>query len=144
MENGWVPFFSVLRLYLERFAGEPAASCRPSIGFAGSVSSAWTGLTEKLGLARCAEGDRVANGEAEAPILSGAVKRLSTAPDHREMMLLLEEPAPGVALLGVFNWENQVRIAPSLYFYGARAEAVAEREEKRWREWLQANFSSEE
>jgi uncharacterized protein YndB with AHSA1/START domain len=139
MEAGWPPFFAVLRLYLEHFAGMPAASVRPTGEHAGILDEAWKELTAELGLSGAATGERHRTPEG-APRLTGTVERICKAARNREIMLRLDEPAPGVALVGAYEWGGKVQVAVSLYFYGDDAATTAAREEATWQDWIGRRF----
>jgi hypothetical protein len=68
--------------------------------------------------------------------MSGVVGRIGRS-KHREMLLLLDLPSPGAAILGAYRWGDTVIVSVTLYLYGGGAAVVAAREEPRWREWLQ-------
>ena len=52
----------------------------------------------------------------------------------------LEEPAPGVAMIGAFNCAGAVMASVSLYFYGEDASDAAARAESEWGAWLAERF----
>lgn len=140
MESGWPPFFAVLRHYLARWPGQAASSIRPTGFFPGTTVEAWTAVTEALGLAGAGVGDR-RRAPAGAPWLAGTVEALMTDDRHSEVLLRLDEPAPGVALVGSYSWGGRVRVAISLYVYGPDAKAVVAREAPRWDAWIAGRFA---
>ena len=71
------------------------------------------------------------------PYLVGIVERIGENPRHREVMLHMQEPAPGVALIGSYEWGGEVKVAISLYFYGDDARAIAARQEPIWQAWIE-------
>lgn len=139
MESGWPPYFSILRLYLEHFPGQPSAGLRLLGGDAGSEEETWAALTGALGLTGAAKGER-RTVSASAPPLSGVVERAGRGKNLHEMLLRLDEPAPGAAFLGAFTWGGKVQVMVSLLLYGPGVEAVAAREEPAWQRWLDERF----
>ncbi|QCI67320.1 SRPBCC family protein [Phreatobacter stygius] len=142
METGWPPFFEVLKLYLTHFAGQPGTSIRPTGQHAGSDAEAWALLTGKLNLADAALGQRRAAPAETAPPLAGTVERISEGGNHRELTLRLDQPAPGLAMVGAYSWGGITRAAVSLYFYGDDALAVAARQEPVWDDWMAEHFKT--
>lgn len=139
-ESGWPAFFTVLRLYLQAFAGEPAASSRPTGGFAGPPDPAWAEVKRKLGLEKAQIGERRDTSANGAPQLAGIVEDVrNTAKDHA-VVLRLDAPAPGVALIGTYGFGEKSHIAFSLYFYGEDAAAVEMREAAKWQAWMAEHF----
>jgi uncharacterized protein YndB with AHSA1/START domain len=140
METGWPPFFEVLRLYLTHFAGQRAASIRPTGHYSGTDAEAWSALKDALGLADPKVGERRTS-PAGTPTLSGIIERVGAASRHCELMMRLDRPAPGVALVGVYSWADHVHVAVSLYFYGDDADTVADREDRIWTTWMASRFA---
>ena len=139
METGWPPFFGVLAIYLKHFADQPAGSIRPGGHFAGTETEAWARLTAKLGLAGAAPGERRAAPADGAPPLAGTVTRVDEGA-HHEVTLLLDSPAPGVALIGTYQWGGAVKTAVSLFFYGLDGAAEAARQQPVWEAWMAEHF----
>jgi uncharacterized protein YndB with AHSA1/START domain len=139
MEKGWGPFFEVLRLYLQWHPGQPAASVRPTGNHAGDEDVALEALLSALGLGNLEQG-AVAKTSANAPQLRGHVERAKSR-DQGHLLLRIQQPAPGVALLGAYRWGEQTKLAVSLYFYGSDAEQIATREGPAWEHWMQHQFS---
>ncbi|HEX2285188.1 MAG TPA: SRPBCC domain-containing protein, partial [Mycobacterium sp.] len=108
-EGGWPGFFEVLRVYLRNFAGKPAASVRVMAGYDGGQAQAWSKLSEALNLAGANVGDRRET-PSDAPRLAGVVERVHQDAHSRELMLRLDEPATGVAVLGSFAMGDQTRV----------------------------------
>jgi hypothetical protein len=55
------------------------------------------------------------------------------------VLLRVDEPAPGVAFLGAFDC-GAVQVMANLYLYGDKAATVAAREEAAWRGWMNERF----
>lgn len=137
-EQGWVAFFRILRVYLTHFRGQPSAALQQMAFSSASVAAAWEALTVPLGLAGAREGGRVTS-LPDTPSLSGLVERAGP-PEYPELLVRLDEPAPGIAHFFALPMGGSVCLPVRLYLYGARASEVVAREEPRWSEWLGARF----
>jgi hypothetical protein len=84
------------------------------------------------------KGQRVKATSPGAPALAGTVERL----DDHSLVLLTENPGPGVALLGVHDCGGPFLASLSLYLYGEPAPAVVTRDEPAWRAWMDKHFPS--
>jgi uncharacterized protein YndB with AHSA1/START domain len=138
MESGWRPFFNILRLYLTHFPGQPASGFRLIGDAPGSEEDSWDLLAKALGITRAHPGDRHITPLSGLPHLAGAIERIGSGKNLRDVLLRLEEPAPGAAFLGVATWGGKVHIVISLYLYGKGGAEVAAREEASWRRWLES------
>jgi hypothetical protein len=52
------------------------------------------------------------------------------------LALLVDQPAPGTAILAVEGTGDQVNVSVWSYLYGAEGAAAARRDEPRWAKWL--------
>ncbi|HEV7367462.1 hypothetical protein, partial [Arenibaculum sp.] len=138
MENGWPPFFRILRIYLGSFSGMRAASARPTVTFAGSQDAAWRAVRSALGLAGAAAGEKRDVAASGGPRLAGTVEDVRETARDRAVTLRLEAPAPGAAMIGTYEWAGKVNVAVSLFFYGDDADAVLAREAPRWEAWMRS------
>lgn len=138
--HGWAAFFRILRLYLTYFRGQASASFQLMGVGPEPVSKAWKALTDPLGLSGIAEGQQVGS-PAGAPRLAGVVERVGS-PEYPELLLRLEEPAPGVAHLFAMPMGGKVYLPIRLYLYGDRAAATVARDEPVWQAWLNVHFPS--
>ncbi len=134
-ETGWPGFFEVLRVYLTNFAGMPAASVRAMASQPGGDAALWSLITEALNLAGVNVGDRRET-PSDAPRLAGVVERVHQDAGSRELMLRLDEPADGIAVIGSFSMGDEARGMASLYFYGPDAADTAAAEQAKWTRWL--------
>jgi uncharacterized protein YndB with AHSA1/START domain len=137
-EHGWVAFFRILRLYLTHFRGQRCAAFQVMGIGREPQSKAWETLTDPLGLAGAAEGQRVST-SAGAPALAGVVERVGPS-EHPELLLRLEEPAPGIAHLFALPMGGQIFLPIRVFLYGERAPATAAREEPLWQAWVNEHF----
>lgn len=139
-EAGWPPFFEILRIYLTHFAGQPCAPLRLMGMASGSEAEAWESLVAALGLTGAAAGERGRTTAPDVPALAGVVERTGKGKNLHEVLLRLDEPAPGAALIGAYAWGGQSHVAISLHLYGERAAAAAERDEPVWQAWMDKHF----
>lgn len=137
-EQGWAAFFRILRLYLTHFRGQTASSFQ-LMGFApGLVPQAWDALTGPLGLSGVSEGQPVKSPDG-APRLSGLVERAGP-PEYPELLLRLDEPAPGIAHFFAMPMGGQVCVPARIYLYGPQASATVARDEPQWQAWMNERF----
>ena len=139
-EAGWPPFFAVLRLVLTRFAGQPCSSFRLMAAAPGTEAEAWDALAGALGLEK-RRGERLSSASA-APPLAGTVEReKGEGKNAHEVLLRLDEPASGVALIGAYTWGGSAHAALSFYLFGDRASAAVARDEPLWQAWMNEIFT---
>jgi hypothetical protein len=139
MEEGWPQFFDVLRIYLAHHFGEPSASVLVMSPATGSPSEAWVALAGPLGVADARPGGRTGTRAPGVPPLAGVVERTTRMEQGQGLVVRLDEPAPGVALLGA-QVCGGCMASVSLYLFGAGAAAAAKRDEPAWREWMNQRF----
>jgi uncharacterized protein YndB with AHSA1/START domain len=133
-EHGWPGFFEVLRVYLKHFAGRPAAAVRAMVGCSDQPQG-WSRLTAALNLAGVNVGERRETPDG-APRLAGEVERILQDANCREIMIKLDQPADGVAVLGTFAMGDGARAVASIFFYGVNAAEIAAAEQAKWNRWL--------
>ncbi|KYF87261.1 ATPase [Sorangium cellulosum] len=138
-EQGWVAFFRILRLYLSHFRGEPSAALQVMGAGPAPLAATWDALVGQLGLAGAAEGQRVST-SAGAPPLAGVVERAGPS-EHPELLLRLDEPAPGIAHIFALPMAGKIFLPIRLYLYGDQAKAAAARAEPSWQAWMAERFS---
>lgn len=139
-EGGWPGFFVVLRSYLQHFAGQEAASFIASAKSQTDALRTWLRLGDALGFAGASVGERrtAASGPEE---LSGTVEHVYQDATQRYVLLRLDNPSPGFALVGTSDRGGSTRVSACRYFYGADASARAASSEPAWNDWLQQTFS---
>jgi uncharacterized protein YndB with AHSA1/START domain len=136
---GWRDFFRLLRLYLTHFRGEPSSAIQLT-GFGPEPKSkAWEALTGLLGLSGAAVGQRVKTASG-APSLAGLVERVGEEAYPEELLLRLNEPAPGIAHLFAMPMGAQVLLSIRFFLYGKQASAVAAEAEPAWQAWVVQHF----
>jgi uncharacterized protein YndB with AHSA1/START domain len=133
MSEGWLLFLLNLQLHLAHFRGRQARSLLPSAMWKGRRGEAWARLLASLGLPAAPQvGQRIAATSADAPPLAGTVVHAS----GWRLALVLDDPAPGTAFLAVEGDGDEVGISIWSYVYGDDRDAIADRDEVRWRDWL--------
>lgn len=138
-EAGWPGFFVVLRSYLQHFAGADAASFIASAPATADALTAWLTLGDALGLAGASVGERrTASSGPEG--LTGTVEHVYQDAKQRYVLLQLDGPSPGLALIGTNDRGGATTVSVCRYFYGADAEARATSSEPAWRDWLKQTF----
>jgi uncharacterized protein YndB with AHSA1/START domain len=133
LSEGWGLFLLNLKLHLEHFRGQTATALLPTATWAGRQEEAWAALTDQLGVPRAPSvGDRVETSADDAPALAGTVVDVASW----RLALLVDQPAPGTAILAVEGTGDQVSVSVWSYLYGAEGAAAARRDEPRWAKWL--------
>jgi hypothetical protein len=77
-------------------------------------------------------GARIRTTADDAPTLAGRVADV----DSSRLALVVDEPAPGTAILAVEGDGDHVSVSIWSYLYGADGAAAARRDEPRWAKWL--------
>jgi uncharacterized protein YndB with AHSA1/START domain len=126
LRTGWDGYLLILRLYREHFAGRPVTTIYAGAASEATAPTAFTELVRGLGIERATVRERVHS--TQGPRLAGVVEHRAA----RELIMRIDEPAPGIALLFAYPMGNQVRSFVHLYLYGA----VEPHEAERWREWM--------
>ncbi len=135
MAEGWRLFLLNLQLHLEHFSGQYATASLPMTMWPGTRDAEYARLLDALGLPSApAIGDRVAVQADDAPPLAGTV----VAAEDWRLSLLVDEPTPGTAFLAVEGSGTPVSVSIWSYLYGDDGVAAAERDEPRWRAWLES------
>jgi uncharacterized protein YndB with AHSA1/START domain len=120
-EIGWAPLFKVM-------TSSPA-----------SEAETWSTLARALGLKRAPVGRRVASGTGQ-PLFSGTIAAEGEERHPFELLLRLDAPAHGTALIGAYTWGGAVHAMVILFLYGERASAIAARDAQSWQDWLSGLF----
>jgi uncharacterized protein YndB with AHSA1/START domain len=133
LEKGWRLFLRNLQLHLAHFPGQAGRPMQPMATWPGEHATAWSAVTEALGIpAAPAPGERIV-ASGGAPTLAGTV--VDCEPGFR-MSLLLDAPLPGTGLIATEGAGEGTGVSIWCYLYGDEAEAVIARDEPRWTAWL--------
>ncbi|HEX5757564.1 MAG TPA: SRPBCC domain-containing protein [Thermoanaerobaculia bacterium] len=135
MKTGWASYLEILKLYLTHFPGRRCSSFSVSSGTELPLDRAWEALRGALGLDGAAEGERAVAAAEGGPALAGVVERVG----ENRVVLRVDQPGPGIAIVSVFACPGVVTYV-HLYLYGDEAAAVAAREQKSWRAWMEERF----
>lgn len=146
-ESGWPGFLAVLRVYLEHFAGASAASFIVMKPAGGDSLSVWTRLSETVGLAGANVGERRA-ASSGPELWSGVVEHVHQDARQRWVVLRVDAPAAGVALVGTSEGagtggSDSTNVSLCRYFYGDDAHRLATESEARWRDWLDKTYGGQ-
>lgn len=128
----------VLRAYLTDFPGRRGTWMRAFGQGKGSLGESWSELTGALGLDGGAPGESV--GVGDGPSLTGVVEREARGTHLRDLLFRIEDPAPGLAQVGVFSERRYVAVQACLY--GEEGAVVAKREQPAWEAWMQEGFAA--
>lgn len=133
MTEGWKMFLSNLRLHLTHFPGLAATTSMPGATWSGTSEAAWARLCRELGIpAEPSVGDRLDARVADGPALGGTIADVATS----RITVLLDDPAPGTALIAAEAMGDVTQVSVWSYLYGADAGVVVDRDEPRWQSWL--------
>lgn len=134
-ETGWPSFFVVLRMYLAHYRGQPGAHFQVMVPVEGTTVEAWRTLMGKLGLPALAVGTKIQSQAGTAP-LTGTVERIKPEPPSNEIVVRLDAPVSGAAILQTAGFGGQTYFFGSFYFFGPRATEGL-KAEKEWQDWLE-------
>jgi uncharacterized protein YndB with AHSA1/START domain len=135
MKEGWGRYLDNLKLYLTHFPGKRCSTIMVTGHARAPQDQAWSTLTAALGLGGLVEG-KTAETAGGAPALAGVVERVG----KDWLTLRISEPAPGIAMVLAYTWDERVSTLFHAYLFAAEAPAVAEREEPAWRAWMDGHF----
>ena len=136
---GWLAFFRVLRLYLTHFRGQPSAAFQVVGAAPEPKEAAWAALTEPLGLAGVEVGQRVSM-PAGTPPLAGVVEWAGQPAWPEELIVRLDEPAPGLVHLVPHPMDGRIVFTVRFYLYGGDAAEAVARAEPAWQAWMSERF----
>ena len=136
---GWISFFRVLRLYLTHFRGQPGTSMQLMGVAPEPKSEAWSALMGSLGLDATAVGQQVST-SPDAPPLAGTVEWAGQPEFPEDLLVRLDEPAPGIVHIVAHPMGGQVYLTIRFYLYGDQAPAAVTRAEPQWQAWIDEHF----
>ncbi len=143
IESGWPSLFSILRLYLEHFPGQPSSQIQ--LMAMPPLAGAWEKLASALNVLGAAPGERRDAGDG-APPLSGIVESAkaesASAAENPHTLLRVDSPAPGAMFATAAPAGKKAWVTVSLYFYGDTAAAVVARDQSAWTAWMANLFAA--
>lgn len=134
VESGWPSFFVVLRMYLAHYRGQPGAHFQVMAPVQGTAIEGWHALMGKLGLASVAAGAKIQS-QAGTPSLAGIVEKAGPESHPNQMIVRLDEPSPGAAVLTTCCMGEDTFFVGSFYFFGPKATDGLKAEAE-WQNWL--------
>ena len=140
VESGWPSFFVVLRMYLSHFRGQPGAHFQVMAPVAGTAIEGWRASMDRLGLPSLAVGEKIQSQAGTAP-LAGVVEKVGPESHPNQLIVRLDEPAPGAAVLSTCGMGEHSFFVGSFYFFGPKA-ADGLKAEQEWQGWLAKGASA--
>lgn len=145
--EGWTALTAALGLPPDARAGDRVET-REGAGVGGTASGAEAPHQAVQVAARRPEVARATTSGADAtdgrgvPRLAGTVDQRYEGRCHSALLLVLDEPGPGIANVIVFGERGWATVQACLY--GDDADAIAAREEPAWQAWMRARFPTTE
>jgi uncharacterized protein YndB with AHSA1/START domain len=137
-KTGFASFLKILQINLAHFRGQQSAMQHFAAPAPGTEAESWAALTAALGLRGMTVGQRF-TAPAGVPALSGVVEYATE--DPFDAVLRLDQPAPGVAALGIAGMPGgPFHLAMVLHQHGDQAAETLARETPRWEAWFQQQF----
>jgi uncharacterized protein YndB with AHSA1/START domain len=126
MEEGWLPFFEHLRLYLTRFPGQTVTPLAVDASLPLTNAAAAAAIRDALGIR--AEGQPFAERGLKGQVLDTSDTRL---------LVELVEPLPGYLAFLAYG-DNPVMAQVNGYLFSPDAPAYVESERAGWQDWLRS------
>jgi hypothetical protein len=121
------------------FRGRPSAAFKVTGVAPEQRGEARAVLTGALGLTGAEVGQRV-SAPTGAPPLAGVVEWAGQPAWPEEVLVRLDEPAPGLAHLVPHPMGGQVYLTIRFYLYGADADDAVARAAPAWQTWVSERF----
>ncbi|MET1001951.1 MAG: SRPBCC domain-containing protein, partial [Acidimicrobiia bacterium] len=126
MENGWVPFFDHLRIYLQHFPGQQVTRMDAETQLPGPPEAAVQAMQQALGIAKTGQ-------QLDARGLDARVEAI----EDKRLLLRVTDPVPGyLALLAWDIGDGRANATVAGYLFSERASAYVEAERSNWKAWL--------
>jgi uncharacterized protein YndB with AHSA1/START domain len=139
-ESGWPTFFAILKLVLSHYRDQRVHAIHELSFPAIPPDEGWATLAAAVGLSGAKVGDKRTATPAVPP-MSGTVV-LVRQPHNNQMLVHLDQPAPGVAMFYAEPCGGPVMVSVNFYLFGDRAEEIVTRDAPKWRAWMAAHFPS--
>ena len=134
-ENGWPAFFEVLRIYLRHFAGLPAESSTTMTTVKSDALDTWRRIVRTVGLTDANVGEHRMLSSVPQPF-AGVVERIHQDHTQRFILMRLDQPMAGVAILGTYGREGETTASATRFLYGSPEATAAAIADDRWLTWL--------
>jgi uncharacterized protein YndB with AHSA1/START domain len=135
---GWSGFWSILKLYLQHFSGQPSAIMQVTAPVATTEAETWETLTSALGVKGVGMGQRWTT-PVGVPPLAGVVEVVTENP--YDALLRLDTPGPGLCALGATTYPGgQGMVAMNIYSYGDQARETVASVTPMWEAFFQERF----
>jgi len=121
MREGWQVYLHNLRLYLTHFAGQRCSWIMVLGNAPEPQDRAWAKFAGALGLGDPAEGERAAATAPGVPALAGVTEWVGRGEPHHGLMLRVDDPAPGLALVFVYEYRGLINTSLHAYLFGDEA-----------------------
>lgn len=137
---GWMAFFSILRVYLRHFQGQPCTVVQLMAMSAKATPEAWSDLVQPLKFANARVSDQVTTPEG-VPEMRGVVEAVNP-PQWPGLILRLDKPGLGVAHLFAMPMGGQTMMPIRIYLYGREGAALTGEIETTWQRWIGEHFET--
>ena len=138
-ESGWPVFFRVLRAYMRHYRGMSGASLIATGFSTDPIPEAWQKFLQMLGTKETPVGEKIRTGP-NAPGIDGTVEWVNENKNVPSVMIKVEKPGPGIALLSVANCGGMNQVSASVYLYGNSAANLIQQQDAEWQKWMQERF----
>src|SRR5215470_977028 len=135
LESGWPAFFATLKIVLAYYRDMPVHGIQEPSFTSGSGEATWAKMAAALGLTRAVVGEKRSS-TAGVPPVAGTVAYVK----HNEIIVHLEQPAPGVGMFYAMPCGGPIWAGVNFYLFGEGAAEAVQRDRPLWRAWMDANF----
>jgi uncharacterized protein YndB with AHSA1/START domain len=132
----WRRRLDALAIALEHFPAQDRETIDPVGTAPGPLGAAWGTFADALGLPRDAGAGRWVSASADAPPFAGTVVRRAGP----WMTVLVDEPGPGLAFVGVIQGRGSFHPTVELHLYGPGAPRLARDHRAAWHTWMAERF----
>jgi uncharacterized protein YndB with AHSA1/START domain len=142
MDQGWRPYFEILRLVLAHFRGLPAVTMQQIRTTRLPHTDAWTTLAGPLGLEDVSVGSEVSASAPGVPSFKGVIEGYDTIGTLHNALIRLTEPAPGIAAVTAHVSKDETYVSIGFYLFGDSAAEVVQRDTPRWKAYMDSLLPS--
>jgi uncharacterized protein YndB with AHSA1/START domain len=137
-ESGWPTFFAILKLVLTHYRDQQVHAIHELSFTSTPADKAWDVLAAALNLTAAKVGEYRASHPGVPPV-SGTVVLAGHA-NYNQVLLHLDQPAPGVAMLYAMPCGGPAMTSVNFYLFGPTSAAAVTRDQPQWRAWLDKHF----